>query len=348
MTQIIEVKPDEFGLDVAKAQQINNSFLPKIQEGESYLEQYAALITGELTPELCEQASTLRKKLVKVRTGIKEIHRVEKDFYLNAGRYVDALKNKLTLPIEQMEEKLSEIENHFAKLEADRLEAIRAERWGNLSQYLESEPAGLATMQDIVFDNLLSGAKAAHVAKVEAELQAEKERIAKEKAEAEERERIRVENERLKKEAEAKEAQMKAEREEAERKLAETNRKAEEERKAVEENARIERERIEADNRKREEALRAEQEKLKAELAEKEEKEKADREAKEAEENARIAAEKKAQRAPDKEKLLALAKSFEQVEFPALSTPEAAQILANITELRGKLVSYITEKAGAF
>lgn len=347
MTQIAEIKPDDFGLEVAKAQQINNSFLPKIQEGESYSEQYAALITGELSPELCEQASSLRKKLVKVRTGIAEVHKVEKAFYLNAGRYVDALKNKLTLPIEQMEEKLAEIENHFAKIEADRLEAIRAERWSKLSQYFEQEPTGLATMQDVVFDNLLSGAKAAHDAKVAAEKQAEEERIAKEKAEAEERERIRVENERLKAEAEAKEAQMKAEREAAEKKLAEANRKAEEERKAIEESARIERERIEADNRKREEAARKEQEALRKELAEKEAKEKAEREAKEAEEKARIAAEKKAKSAPDKEKLVSLFKQFNAIEMPEMSTEEGKAIIAQVAELQAKIEVFIMTKSGA-
>ena len=56
-------------------------------------------------------------------------------------------------------------------------------------------------------------------------------------------------------------------------------------------------------------------------------------------------AEKKASLAPDKEKLAALALTFQNIQFPILSNIEAVAILQNIEILRTKLVNYITEQA---
>jgi hypothetical protein len=100
---------------------------------------------------------------------------------LAAGRYVDALKNKLTEPVEQMESKLEEIETYFERIEAQKIEALKAERLSILSQFTESIPIGLGTMDSETFDNILQGAKFKYEAIKEAEIKAEKERIENER-----------------------------------------------------------------------------------------------------------------------------------------------------------------------
>ena len=111
MKELEKINPTEFGLEVSQVETIEQAFLPKIQEREALVAIYDQLIKSELTPELCKEAKEVRLKLVKVRTGIADIHKTQKAFFLAAGRFVDAWKNKETLPVEQMEDKLSEIEN---------------------------------------------------------------------------------------------------------------------------------------------------------------------------------------------------------------------------------------------
>lgn len=347
MTEIVKINHAEFGLEESKAKQIADQFKPMLDKMVELEKEFNEVAKLEPSKEASAKAKELRLKYVKVRTGTAEIHKQQKSFYLQAGRYVDGWKNAQLFASQGIEEKLQEIETHFDRIEAARVEALRVERWTKLSKYIEIEPIGLGTMESLVFDNLLSGTKAAYEARVEAERKADEERIAKEKADSEERERIRLENERLKKEAEAREKQIQQERE-----------KAEAERKAIEEKARIEREeaerklseeraKVEAERKAKEDAERREREKIEAIERERIEKEKQERERLEAEEKAKIEAQKKAERAPDKQKLIDLAESFESVEMPSLKTKEAEYILNSIKELKGKLVNYIIEKSGA-
>jgi phage-related minor tail protein len=119
-----------------------------------------------------------------------------------------------------------------------------------------------------------------------------------------EQEKIRKENERLKAEREAKEKQMVEERTKAEEKL-----KAEREAK----------------------------EKLEAEI-------RAKKEAEQQAEKERIESDKKAQSAPDKEKLLHFAESIDNLIVFDLKTEQAAQILNEAKILLSKTSNYIREK----
>lgn len=254
------VKAEEFGLDVEKATLITNSFIPKIEETNGYQKVYSELINSEITPEIELKAKRLRLDLVKVRTGIASIHKVEKQFYLQAGKFVDALKNKLTLPVEQMEEKLEEIENYSANLEKKRLQELQEQRLKLVSPFLDNlEGLDLSTMTEDVFESFLTGAKAKFEAKKEAE-RLEAERIEAERlAEIERQKQIEAENLRLKKEAEEREAQLLKERQEAEAKQKEIQAKAEAELKAQRE----EKERLEAELKAKQEAeAKAEAERL--------------------------------------------------------------------------------------
>ena len=321
MEKLEKINPNEFGLEVSQVETIEQAFLPKIQEREALVAIYDQLIKSELTPELCKEAKEVRLKLVKVRTGIADIHKTQKAFFLAAGRLVDAWKNKETLPVEQMEDKLSEIENYYINIEKAQKAQLQAERLLEVSKYTEYPANALGEMEQQVYDAYLQGLKVAYDAKVEAERKAEEERLAAIEAEKAERERIRVENERLKAEAEQKEKE-----------LAEERAKAEAERKALEEAARKEREAAEAILKAEQEKARLEAEKaanekaaLEAELKAKADKEAAEAKAKqEAEKQAKLEAEKAA-KAPRKEKLTKWVESFQ------IPTFENDEVAANIT-----------------
>ena len=182
-TKIITVDPKEFGLEVKQVKTIEQAFLPKIQEREALAIIYQDLITGEITPELCKKAKEVRNKLVKVRTGISDVHKTQKAFFLSAGRFVDAWKNKETLPVEQMEEKLSEIENYFINIEKQRIEKLSEERKAEALKYTEFPAGELGLMADDVYLAYLTGLKVAHEARIEAERKAEAERIENERIE---------------------------------------------------------------------------------------------------------------------------------------------------------------------
>lgn len=317
-TQIVLIDPKEYGLEELKASQIEQSFAPKLVERNGYVAVYEQLLTKEITKEVSKEAGDLRKKLVKVRTGIADIHKTEKAFYLASGRYVDALKNKLTLPIEQMEEQLYDIEKHYENIEKQRIEDLHNERLALISAFvLDTTGLSFGTMEQDVFDAYLTAKKQAHADKIAEELKAEQERIEREEKEAAEREAQRLENIRLKEEADKREAQIKAERAEAARKQKQLDDKLAAEKAAADEALRIEREkadterkRIEAENQAKLAAERAEREKIEAELKAKQDaeeklaKEKADAEAKAAKEAEKLA------KAPIKKQLTAWLQEF--------------------------------------
>lgn len=191
-TQLVIVDPKEFNLDNAKAETIASAFTPKLVEREAYAQQYAELITQELSPELSKKASELRKKLVKVRTGIAEIHKTEKAFYLAGGRFVDALKNKYILSVEQMEEKLEEIENYYINIEKQRIEALRLERLAQLLPlgYVEDSRINLGDIDETIYNSIKLGLETKRAEEEKAAKEAEELRLAelaKDKAENERR-----------------------------------------------------------------------------------------------------------------------------------------------------------------
>jgi hypothetical protein len=253
--EIATIDPKEFGLQETQVTEIQAAFMPKIVERDGLAEIYSGIITQEICPELCKTAKELRLKLVKVRTGIAEIHKTQKAFYLAAGRYVDAWKNKETLPVTQMEENLSAIEEHYERIEAQKRAALQTERAAELQKFSDEGafiPGNLGELLPEVWDNYLLGVKTAYETKKENERKAADAEAARVAAEKAEQERIRQENERLKaeaeqrekerkeqaererKEREAHEAALKAERDEKERIQRELEAKAEAERKAAE------------------------------------------------------------------------------------------------------------------
>lgn len=329
---VVLVDPKEYGLEEKKASSIEKSFLPKQIELDAFLEQYSSVITKELNAETFKEARELRLKLVKVRTGIADVHKTEKAFYLASGKYVDALKNKLTTPIEQMEEKLKDIEDYEKRIETERKAALKADRikafepYGTdvsfmpLDEMTEEQFQGQLTIAKTAFEAEQKRIKKEEEDRIEAEKKAELDRIEREKAEAEERKLIAEENEKLKKEAEAREAELKKERES----LAKEQAKKDAEAKADAERLA----KIAADEK-------AKSDKLAAEIKAKQDAEKA-----------AIEAEEKRKRdlanAGDQAVFKDFYNTFKTVEFPELNNKEVTEA---IREEMKRLCKFMVEQA---
>lgn len=361
---LIKIDPKEYGLDENKVSTIEQAFMPMITEREGLSVIYGQLLTCDITPETSKKAGELRRKLVKVRTGISDIHKTQKQFFLAAGRFVDAWKNKETEPVEQMEQRLAEIETHFEKLEALRIKNLELERVAIVIQFTDFPASGLGLMANEVFDAYLTGIKVAYNAKIEAEKQAENERLrieSENKLHHERKEEILnlwnflddetktlhfgqfsvpewqiiVDALKSKKESyDLEQTKIKAENERLAKERADLEAKA----KAKELESENERKKIEAERAKERAEADRKQRELQQQLKAKEDKERsdkleADRIAKE-----KIAAEKKAQSAPDKDKLIIYIDSLKLPEIK-LQTMEAATIEADI---RTKFESFKT------
>lgn len=318
-TSLVKVDPKEFGLDEMQAQKIENAFIPVITERNALAQMYSEIIVKEITPELAKEAGQLRLKLVKVRTGTGKIHKAEKAFYLAGGRFVDAWNNRNVVAIEHMEEKLSEIENYYANLEKKRIADLQTLREAMLVPYNVENVAALnlGAMAEAVWTNFLSGTKAGYEAKLAAEKKALDELIAKEKEEAQERENQRLENERLKKDAVEKEKAMAAERAKQEAILKMEREKAD---KLLEaQRAQAAKEKAAADAKLK--AANDERERLLREAKEKDDAAIKARKDAEQKEKERLAAEKRAAKAPDKVKLKTWVASISIAEIN-LTQPE--------------------------
>ena len=273
MTTELIINPKDFGLEPEKVTSIEAAFAPKVIEREGLHEVYKQLLTKEITIPVCAEAATLRKKLVKVRTGIADIHRTQKAFFLASGKFVDAWKNKETLPVVQMENELSKIEKFHELQILKRLEKLQSERVELLSQYVEdAADRDLKHMEADVWNAYFAAKKKEYEDRIAAEKKAEADRIEAAKVEAERVRLMEVENDKLKEAADKAAKQAQAEKLERERlELIETDRrarvederqaKAKAEREAYETELKAEREKaakIEAEATKKRQALEVE------------------------------------------------------------------------------------------
>lgn len=232
---------NEYGIEIAKAQTIEQSFATIKAETNLLLEQYVIIINEEITPEVVNRAGDLRKKLMKCRTGVADIHKSEKAFTLAYGKFLDAIKNRETAIIEDPEEKLRELENHYINLEKIAKEQRTIARLERVSKFKTGVQASqVADLEDETFEMLLAGFEKKYQQEIDAELlrlenirreeeQAKQERLAREALEKQEREEQALENVRLKAEKYKIEIQAKKDKEAADKLLLEHKQKADSE-----------------------------------------------------------------------------------------------------------------------
>ena len=265
MNELVKVDHKEFGLEESKANELTVGLKTILEERKVLIDSYIETIKLEITEDNLSAFKELRLQIRDNRTkGIEPWHKVNKQFFLTGGRFVDAIKNKEVAENERMEAKLMEAEKYFENLEKERVDKLTAERYESCLPFVNDISLilpDLGSMPESLWDNYIIGLKASFEAKKAEDKRIEDERIAAEKAEIERQKAIEVENKKLKAEREANEKKQEAERLERER-LA----------------------KIEADKLAKQEALRiAEQEKKQKEYeyklkAEREEKERIENE----------------------------------------------------------------------
>jgi len=154
----VKLSETEDVLDIDKRTKIESSFTAKTTDIAICEEIYKSILSMELNEETCKKAAELKKVYAKIRISIDKIHKSEKHFYLKAGQYVDAYRNKILTPIKEIEDTLEEIANHFVNLEKQRIEDIRVVRTNELLKYIEFVPKGLGEMDDATYQYVLKGA----------------------------------------------------------------------------------------------------------------------------------------------------------------------------------------------
>lgn len=159
------VDPKDFGIETVEDKRVHITDVFAFYENE-----YNQIVSAtQITPELSEQSSSLRKKVAKIRIAIAKIHKAKKEQFLHGGRLVDNWKNVNSEIVEQKEKKLLEIETHFQRIEQDRIAKMRESRIEILKQY---EVDGtliptIAIMDESTWESFLMGEKLKFEAKQE-------------------------------------------------------------------------------------------------------------------------------------------------------------------------------------
>lgn len=341
----MEVLPS---LDVSTAPQ---DFQLKLQA--SFAESYKTLQTlvtrsreirnQEESPEQEAEARKTRLALVKCRTGAEKVHKEMKQDILVLGRAIDGAKNMLIAATLPEEKALAEIEERAERREAERIAKLHEERLAELQPYTDAyNSLPLGNMFDEQYASILDNAKLAYEARIARERAAEEARIAAEKAAEQERQRIEAERIEAERKAAEERAALKEKLEAEEKERMRVAAEAAKEKARLEAALEAEKAKAEAEKKEAERLAKIEEEKAAKLLAEERAKaaklqaEMQEQKAREAKAEAdRIAAEKKAALAPDKEQIAAYATSLKELTIPTLKTNEgkaAAVKVARVVE----------------
>jgi hypothetical protein len=184
------VKPSEFGIEESRTKELLGNLPDIISERKPLEIQYQDIIRRDIEDiETSKLARELRLRIRDNRTkGLKIWHKKNKEVFLRAGQFIDALKNKEEEVNLRMENNLEEIEKYREIQEQKKKEKIRDGRVLKLNPYTEFVPVGidLLNMSDDDFEKVLNGAKIqleAKKAKEEEERLLEEERVRLDKLE---------------------------------------------------------------------------------------------------------------------------------------------------------------------
>ena len=191
MTDLVKIEGKEYGLEESKAKQISDMFNPMLIKMEELECEYNEILKLGITDETCAKAKELRLKLVKVRTGTAQIHKEQKQFYLQAGRFIDGWKNTQLMASHGLEENLKNIEDYFINIEKEKAAKRQELRIKELEKYgVEHIPGALGAMDETVYANYIAGVKLNYESMIEAERKAEADRIEAERKKELEQKRL--------------------------------------------------------------------------------------------------------------------------------------------------------------
>nr|WP_317633075.1 hypothetical protein [uncultured Flavobacterium sp.] len=152
MEQLTPIQPTDYGLSTEKAQNISMRFSPKELEFNALIQRYNTVLTMDLD-EALNDALVLKKDYIAIEKSINEIHKAEKDFYLNGGRFVDAQKNRFIVHIAEHKKKLDEIIKYKELQKKAELKAIADARHLELNKYMnDSSHIDVSSMSEEVYE----------------------------------------------------------------------------------------------------------------------------------------------------------------------------------------------------
>lgn len=339
----LEKVVNQSGLEIQEGEMIKQSYLPFLNQLADINEQ-SKKIDFENPTELDEKISRdLRLKTTKIRTGAKSLKDDRKRIHLLKGNLEQSAYNLIEASCKLAEETFSNVEKAREIAEAKRKFELKLQREQEVIPYAEFIPQfiNLGDLTNEDYAKLIDGAKLQIEARKQAEIKAELERVEKEKAEAERLRLEAIENERIRKENESLKAEQEKARIEAEKEKAKQQAILDAERKKADDLLEAQRKENERLKKIADEKLKAEQEakaKLEAEL-----KAKKDAEAKA--EVDKLKAEKKAQNAPDKQKLIEFANMLNSISLPEVKSQDVEKILFDAKTLLEKTATFIKQKA---
>jgi hypothetical protein len=208
------IKAEDYGLEVTKGKELTSGLDVVKAEKELLKEEFKVVSKLEITELNIPKFRELRLRVRDNRTKrLDKWKTSQKAYFLAGSNFVQAIYNKEVLENKQMEDYLMEGEKHIENLEKERVAKLQKERVDLLSEFVEdASERDLSSMESDVWESYLSTKKQAHTDLVAAELQAEKERVAKEKAEQEAIKEQALENARLQAAAAKREKEFEAER----------------------------------------------------------------------------------------------------------------------------------------
>lgn len=181
--EIVKINPTEFGLTDQTAAGIAAQFQPMLDKMVELEEEFNKVINMPIeSSDSAKAAKELRLKYVKIRTGTAEIHKAQKSFYLNGGRFVDGWKNAQLFASQGKEAKLEYIEKYQERLESERIAKLQSERENALRPYVDDiSHLDLGKMHEDVWLSYFATKKQQHSERIAAEAEAERLRIELEK-----------------------------------------------------------------------------------------------------------------------------------------------------------------------
>ena len=236
-----ETNPELFGLEHEEAKGLLGGIDIITAELDVLKNAYVDVIGLEINTENLLVFKDLRKNFTKNRTSREKLRKAKKSYFLNGGRFVDAIFKNIDAECDLMESKLLEAEKYFENLEREKALLLNNERIERVRPYVE-DVFGLdfSPMTNEDFDDYLLGKRTRFEnelkEKAEAEAKADAERL----AEIERQKAIEIENAKLKAEAEVKEKALQKERAEAKAKQDAIELKAKQEREKAETERKIE------------------------------------------------------------------------------------------------------------
>jgi hypothetical protein len=211
-----EIKPELYGLEPQEANQLVGGIDVIITELKVLKNAYIDVIELEINTENLPVFKDLRKNFTKNRTSREKIRKAKKSYFLNGGRFVDAIFKNIDAECELMESKLLEAEKFFENIEKQKAKDLNDARIAKIEPYvLDTFGFDFSQMSDYDFDDYLLGKKT-RFENDQKDREAEALRIENERlAEIERQKTIEAENAKLRAEAEAKEKELAIERAES-------------------------------------------------------------------------------------------------------------------------------------